>query len=412
MATLGFIVVVNFFLFRVINPHPERTLARGRAKTPEQVQAVIEKYGLDKPLPEQFLIYLKNIVTLDFGDSYQYSQPVRELMLDRLWPTVVLVGTSTILSIVIGIWIGTIAAWNRGRTFDQLSTTSTITLYSMPEWWLGLILFFLFSTGFAGMPQLFPIGLLHSSGVDPSSLEGVVDTAWHLILPVVTLTLAYLAEYSLIMRSALLDEMGEDYLQTARAKGLADVLVRRRHAMRNALLPVVTLVVAQPRLHRVGRDHDRDGVLHTRPRIAHDRRPEDPRHTHAARDVLRVLRRRGDRQPGLQPLVRLPRPEGAAVSAADATADGRRDERAPLTARQVTWRRRRASAARTWKEFARHRSGLFGLFMLILFTAVAIFAPLLVDSVRPVAHPGDRVCLSKARRRSTCWAPTSSDAPC
>jgi peptide/nickel transport system permease protein len=242
MATLGFIVVVNFFLFRVINPHPERTLARGRAKTPEQVQAVIEKYGLDKPLPEQFLIYLKNIVTLDFGDSYQYSQPVRELMLDRLWPTVVLVGTSTILSIVIGIWIGTIAAWNRGRTFDQLSTTSTITLYSMPEWWLGLILFFLFSTGFAGMPQFFPIGLLHSSGVDPTSLEGVVDTSWHLILPVVTLTLAYLAEYSLIMRSALLDEMGEDYLQTARAKGLADVLVRRRHAMRNALLPVVTLV--------------------------------------------------------------------------------------------------------------------------------------------------------------------------
>ena len=242
MATLGFIVVVNFFLFRVINPHPERTLARGRAKTPEQVQAVIEKYGLDKPLPEQFLIYLKNIVTLDFGDSYQYSQPVRELMLDRLWPTVVLVGTSTILSIVIGIWIGTIAAWNRGRTFDQLSTTSTITLYSMPEWWLGLILFFLFSTGFGGMPRLFPIGLLHSSGVDPSSLDGVVDTAWHLVLPVVTLTLAYLAEYSLIMRSALLDEMGEDYLQTARAKGLADVLVRRRHAMRNALLPVVTLV--------------------------------------------------------------------------------------------------------------------------------------------------------------------------
>jgi peptide/nickel transport system permease protein len=241
-ATLGFIVVVNFFLFRVINPHPERTLARGRAKTPEQVQAVIEKYGLDKPLPEQFLIYLKNIVTLDFGDSFQYSQSVRSLMLDRFWPTVILVGTSTILSIIIGIWIGTIAAWNRGRTFDGISTTSTITLYSMPEWWLGLILFLFLSTGFAGMPRLFPIGLLHSSGVDPTSLEGVIDTAWHLVLPVVTLTLAYLAEYSLIMRSALLDEMGEDYLQTARAKGLSDVLVRRRHATRNALLPVVTLV--------------------------------------------------------------------------------------------------------------------------------------------------------------------------
>ncbi len=241
-ATMGFIVVVNFFLFRVINEHPERTLARGRAKTPEQVQAVIDKYGLDDPLPQQFLIYLKNIVTLDFGDSYQYSQPVNELMLDRLWPTLALVGTSTILSMMFGFWIGIIAAWNRGRKFDKISTTGTITLYSMPEWWLGLILFLFFATGFGPMPRLFPIGQLQTPGVDASSLDGVIDQAWHLVLPVLTLTLAYLAEYSLIMRSSLLDEMGEDYLQTARAKGLHDVLVRRRHATRNALLPVVTLV--------------------------------------------------------------------------------------------------------------------------------------------------------------------------
>jgi peptide/nickel transport system permease protein len=241
-ATLGFIVVVNFFLFRVINKHPERTLARGRAKTPEQVQAVIDKYGLADPLPKQFLVYLKNIVTLDFGDSYQYSQSVRGLILDRLWPTVALVGTSTVLSILIGIWIGTIAAWNRGRTFDGVSTTSTITLYSMPEWWLGLILFLFLATGFGPIPRLFPIGQLKSAGVDAWSVAGVLDESWHLVLPVITLTLAYLAEYSLIMRSALLDEMGEDYLQTARAKGLSDLLVRRRHATRNALLPVVTLV--------------------------------------------------------------------------------------------------------------------------------------------------------------------------
>lgn len=241
-GTLAFIVVVNFFLFRVINPHPERTLARGRATTPAQIQEIINKYGLAEPLPKQFLIYLKNIATLDFGTSYQYSQPVRTLMLGRLWPTLVLVGTSTILSILIGLWIGTIAAWNRGRKFDQLSTTGAITLYSMPEWWLGLILFMLFATGIWFMPRLFPIGRLISTGVDPLSLNGILDMAWHLVLPVVTLTLAYLAEYSLIMRSALLDEMGEDYLMTARAKGLPDLLVRRRHAVRNALLPVVTLV--------------------------------------------------------------------------------------------------------------------------------------------------------------------------
>ena len=261
--------MVNFFLFRVINPHPERTLARGRAKTPEQVQAVIEKYGLDEPLPQQFLIYLKNIVTLDFGDSYQYCQPVRGLMLDRLWPTLVLVGTSTILSIIFGLWIGTIAAWNRGHKFDQhLDHRDDHALLD---------------AGVVARPD--PVlRLLHrprgrsrgcsrsagciSTGVDPSSLDGVIDQAWHLVLPVITLTLAYLAEYSLIMRSALLDEMGEDYLQTARAKGLRDVLVRRRHATRNALLPGGHAGLAQHRVHRRRRDHDRDGVLHPRARAA------------------------------------------------------------------------------------------------------------------------------------------------
>ncbi len=241
-ATMLFVIVTNFLLFRVLNPHPERTLARGRAKTPEQVQEVIDKYGLDDPLPQQFLVYLKNIITLDFGDSYQYSQSVRGLMLDRLWPTVALVGTSTILSLLFGFWIGTIAAWKRGQKFDTISTSTTITLYSMPEWWLGLILFYFFATGFGPIPSLFPIGRLQTAGLDPWSFDGIVDQAWHLVLPVLTLTLAYLAEYALIMRSALLDEMGEGYLQTARAKGLHEVLVRRRHATRNALLPVVTLI--------------------------------------------------------------------------------------------------------------------------------------------------------------------------
>jgi peptide/nickel transport system permease protein len=244
-ATLLFISVLNFFLFRVINPHPERVVARGRATTPAQVAELRHKLGLDEPLPQQFLTYLKNLVTLEFGDSTQYSQPVRTLILNHLWPTVVLVGTAGILSVIFGLWIGTIAAWNRGHKFDGISTTTTVTLYSMPEWWLGLILFALFSTGLWGMPRLFPVGGLIDEGIDPSSLDGIVNQAWHLVLPVITLTLAYLADYSLIMRSSLLDEMGEDYLQTARAKGLRDVVVRRRHATRNALLPVVTLVTLE-----------------------------------------------------------------------------------------------------------------------------------------------------------------------
>jgi peptide/nickel transport system permease protein len=159
-----------------------------------------------------------------------------------MWPTVLLVGTSTILATLIGVYLGIRGAWNRGGVFDKISTGSSLTLYAMPEWWLGLILIAGLGVGFWFVPGLFPTGGLHSPDVNPSSLHGILDTIWHLTLPVVTLTLAYLADYSLIMRSSLLDELGEDYLQTARAKGLRDVLVRNRHAVRNALLPTTTVI--------------------------------------------------------------------------------------------------------------------------------------------------------------------------
>jgi peptide/nickel transport system permease protein len=161
--------------------------------------------------------------------------------MERLWPTVLLVGGSTILAMIFGVWIGIKGGWNRGKLFDRTSTGATLTLYSMPEWWLGLLLIAALAVGFGPIPGIFPTGGLHSIGVDPTSLKGVLDTLWHLTLPMITLTLAYLADYSLVMRSSLLDELGEDYLVTARAKGLRDVQVRRRHAVRNALLPTLTV---------------------------------------------------------------------------------------------------------------------------------------------------------------------------
>ena len=142
---------------------------------------------------------------------------------------------------MIGVYLGMVSAWRRGGRFDRFSTGTTLTLYSMPEWWLGLLLIAGLSVGVGPLPGIFPTGGLNSIDADPSSLSGLLDAAWHLTLPVLTLTLAYLAEYSLIMRSSLLDELGEDYLVTARAKGLRDVEVRRRHAVPNALLPTTTL---------------------------------------------------------------------------------------------------------------------------------------------------------------------------
>lgn len=240
-GSLLFVLVVNFFLFRVLPGDPARTLGRGRFKTAEQLEAFRHTYGLDQPLFQQFMTFLRNTFTGQLGISLRYRVPVSDLILDRIWPTLLLVGTSTILATLFGVWIGMRGAWNRGGAFDRASTGTTLTLYSMPEWWLGLMLIAILAVGAGPIPGIFPTGGLHSTDVDPTSLAGVLDTAWHLTLPVATLTLAYLADYSLVMRSSLLDELGEDYLTTARAKGLRDVAVRRHHAVRNALLPTTTI---------------------------------------------------------------------------------------------------------------------------------------------------------------------------
>jgi peptide/nickel transport system permease protein len=242
LGSLAFMLVVNFFLFRVLPGDPVRTLARNRLVSERQINELTETLGLDQSLPQQFVTYLQNTFTGELGLSFKYRLPVADLIVDRLWPTLVLVGTGTILATLIGLWIGVRSAWNRGSRFDKVSTGSSLTVYAMPEWWLGLLLLAVFSVGVGPIPGIFPTGGLVSPGVDPTSLQGVFDQAWHLALPILTVTLAYLADYSLIMRSSLLDEMGSDYLMTARAKGLRDAQVRRDHAVPNALLPSVTLV--------------------------------------------------------------------------------------------------------------------------------------------------------------------------
>ncbi|WP_151082496.1 ABC transporter permease [Nocardioides cynanchi] len=241
-GSLLFMLLVNFFLFRVLPGDPVRTLGRGHLNTPAQVAAFKKAYGLDQPLGVQFLTFLKQTAHGDLGLSLQFRRPVSELIWQAMGPTLLLVGSAAILSTLIGVYLGIRGAWNRGGVFDRISTGTSLTLYAMPEWWLGLILIAGLGVGFWFVPGIFPTGGLHSPDVNPNSLHGILDTTWHLTLPVVTLTLAYLADFSLIMRSSLLDELGEDYLQTARAKGLRDVQVRNRHAVRNALLPTTTVI--------------------------------------------------------------------------------------------------------------------------------------------------------------------------
>lgn len=242
LASLGFVLVVNFFLFRVLPGDPARTLGRGRFTTEEQMDEFNATYGLDQPLPQQFVTFLKNTLSGDLGISLRYRVPVSDLIVDRLWPTLLLVGSATLFAALIGVWLGVRGAWRRGGPFDRFSTGTSLTLYSMPEWWLGLLLIATLAVGIGPLPGLFPTGGLQSVDADLGSVSGVLDLARHLALPVLTLTLAYLADYALIMRSSLLDELGSDYLTTARAKGLRDVVVRNRHAVPNALLPTTTVV--------------------------------------------------------------------------------------------------------------------------------------------------------------------------
>ena len=166
------------------------------------------------------------------------GRPVADMIAERLWPTILLVGSATVLAVVLGLWLGTRAAWRRDSAFDRTQTGIALTLWSVPQFWLGLIL--LVATN-----GLFPSRGMHSPDAAPDFFSQTFDVLHHLVLPCVTLLAVFYAQYMLIMRSSLLGEMNADYLTTARAKGLRDDLVRRRHAVPNALLPTTTLVFMQ-----------------------------------------------------------------------------------------------------------------------------------------------------------------------
>lgn len=239
MGTMVFVLVFNFFLFRLLPGDPISLYTKGRNMDPDQLREL--RRQLDQPMGTQFAHYLMNPFSSGV-DSTQFNRPVWSVIGDFVWPTVVLLGTATVLSAVIGIFIGIRGGWNRGSGFDRASTGVSLTLYAMPEFWLGMVLLILLSTGVGFLPGIFPSGGTITPGVDRWSLDGLLDQLWHLFLPALTLTLAYLAEYALVMRSSLVDELRQDYLTTARAKGMMEKLVRRRHAVPNALLPTITLV--------------------------------------------------------------------------------------------------------------------------------------------------------------------------
>ncbi len=229
-------LLVNFFLFRVMPGSPIDTMARNQRLSPDEKAALIADFGLDQPLLSQLPTYAWDTVRGSLGYSYTSGRPVTATIGARFWPTVLLVLPATILAVAIGIALGIYSGWRRGSRGDVGTLGVSLVLYSVPEGWLGLMLLVVFGS----ILGIFPLGGYASAGLTGSA--HVADVLSHLALPVATLTLAYVGEYVLVMRSSLIDVLGDEYLQTARAKGLPDRLVRRRHAVPNAMLPTITIV--------------------------------------------------------------------------------------------------------------------------------------------------------------------------
>ncbi|WP_311478974.1 ABC transporter permease [uncultured Gulosibacter sp.] len=232
------VVVVGFFAFRILPGDPVRMLAQDRRTTPEQLAALRAEHGLDAPLFEQFIRYVKGLATGDLGSSLVYQQDVTQLIGERFWPTILLTGTASLIAVVVGLAIGQRAAWRRGTAFDNVNMGIALTLWSVPTFWLGLILIMVFG----GMLGWLPTGGMTSPGSRLTGIDHAIDVARHLVLPALAMGAVSYAHYLLVMRASLLEELPKDYLLTARAKGLREDLVRQRHAVPNALLPTITVI--------------------------------------------------------------------------------------------------------------------------------------------------------------------------
>jgi peptide/nickel transport system permease protein len=239
--TIALIVAVNFFLFRAMPGGPERAIGHNPNVSAASIAALRERWGLDKPLfPDQFVDYVVASLHGDFGYSIKYQgQPVSDVIAQQIWPTVLLVGLGTILSVILGLALGAAAGWRRGRWPDYAGTALSQALYAMPSFWLGMILLVVFATGLGWFPSF---GMSTAGAVYSSWIDNVIDVGSHLALPLATFTLGYMGEYSLIMRSSLIETLGEDYITTARAKGLEGSRILREHALPNAMLPTVTII--------------------------------------------------------------------------------------------------------------------------------------------------------------------------
>jgi peptide/nickel transport system permease protein len=236
------IVVLNFFLIRMAPGDPALVMA-GEAGAGDQifVAQLREKFGLDKPLPVQLYVYVKGILGLDLGFSFRQQMPVAKLILDRLPATLLLTGTAFAISLTFGVLFGTLAARWAGSWTDTAITILALIFYATPLFWVALMAILLFSVAMDWLPSFG----YETVGANYTGFAHVLDVGAHLIMPATTIGLFFMATYTRMTRASMLEVKRLDFVKTARAKGLRDAVIQRRHVLRNALLPVVTLAGLQ-----------------------------------------------------------------------------------------------------------------------------------------------------------------------
>lgn len=258
LFTILFVITLNFFLFRILPGDPARAGIRDPRLTKVAVEAIRVRFGLDKPvincvasvnplefgdclispLDTQFFIYVGNLLRGEMGISFHTNRPVTAVLAERLWNTVVLIGVGQILSIILGMLLGVFAAWKARTPIDFAALITSLVAWSLPTFWLGIILLFWGSTRYG-----LPIGGKATPGGNfPTLWAEWVDVGRHMLLPTLTYTIVFVGEYMLIMRSTLLDVLSEDYILTAKAKGLSTFQILKDHALQNAMLPMVTII--------------------------------------------------------------------------------------------------------------------------------------------------------------------------
>jgi peptide/nickel transport system permease protein len=235
--TIVAIACVNFVIFRMAPGDPIRMMFRDPRVSAENLQLMKEKFGLDKPLSGQFVAYVKGLARGDLGLSFSHRRPVLEVIVAKIPPTLLLVITALAIAVFLGVVLGALAGWRSGTRFDTFILTASLTMYSIPTFALGIILLLIFAYHIA----IFPLGGIVTPASGFEGFEYITDVLWHMFLPAISIVIWYVGEYVLLTRSSMIEVMGQEYITTARAKGLKNFRILKNHALRNALLPVVTI---------------------------------------------------------------------------------------------------------------------------------------------------------------------------